>query len=102
MSSSFDNSKAEGERQKTKGKKVNSPFAFCPCLKETIVSKLIVLNQLVWDSSREKRAIKIGKLEDNDIVLQDPRASRNHAVIIKETGRLFYLRYREHKRNISE
>jgi two-component system response regulator HydG len=56
-----------------------------------IVSKLIVFlgNQLVWDSSREKRAIKIGKLEDNDIVLQDPRVSRNHAVIIKETGRFF-------------
>ena len=56
------------------------------------MSKLIVFlgNQVVWDSSREKRAIKIGKLGDNDIILQDPRVSRNHAVIVKEGGK-FYL-----------
>lgn len=55
------------------------------------MSKLIVFlgNQIVWDSSREKRAIKIGKLEDNDIVLQDPRVSRNHAVIVKEAGKFY-------------
>ena len=45
---------------------------------------------MVWDSSREKRAIKIGKREDNDIVLQDSRVSRNHAVIVKE-GEKFYI-----------
>jgi len=44
----------------------------------------------VWNSSREKRAIKIGKLGDNDIVLQDSRVSRNHAVIVKE-GTKFYV-----------
>ncbi len=47
-------------------------------------------NNIVWDSSREKRAIKIGKREDNDIVLQDSRVSRNHAVIVKE-GEKFYV-----------
>jgi DNA-binding NtrC family response regulator len=56
------------------------------------VPKLIVFlgNTIVWDSSREKRAIKIGKLEDNDIVLQDSRVSRNHAIIVKE-GDKFYV-----------
>ncbi len=44
---------------------------------------------LVWDSSREKRTIKIGKLEDNDIVLRDSRVSRHHAVIVKEAGKYF-------------
>jgi transcriptional regulator with GAF, ATPase, and Fis domain len=54
--------------------------------------KLIVFlgNTIVWDSSREKRAIKIGKLDDNDIVLQDSRVSRNHAIIVKE-GEKFYI-----------
>ena len=54
--------------------------------------KLIVFlgNNIVWNSSREKRAIKIGKLGDNDIVLQDSRVSRNHAVIVKE-GTKFYV-----------
>jgi len=54
--------------------------------------KLIVFlgNSIVWDSSREKRAIKIGKREDNDIILQDSRVSRNHAVIVKE-GERFYV-----------
>lgn len=56
------------------------------------MAKLIVFlgNTIVWDSSREKRAIKIGKREDNDIVLQDSRVSRNHAVIVKEAGK-YYL-----------
>lgn len=44
---------------------------------------------MVWDSSREKRAIKIGKREDNDIVLQDSRVSREHAVIVKEGGHFY-------------
>jgi transcriptional regulator with GAF, ATPase, and Fis domain len=43
----------------------------------------------VWDSSREKRTIKIGKLEDNDIMLQDSRVSRNHAIIVKEAGKYY-------------
>lgn len=53
--------------------------------------KLIVFlgNNIVWDSSREKRAIKIGKLSDNDIILQDSRVSRNHAVIVKEAERFY-------------
>ncbi len=46
--------------------------------------------KIVWDSSREKRAIKIGKLDDNDIVLRDSRVSRHHAVIVKE-GLKFYV-----------
>jgi len=56
------------------------------------VDKLFVFlgKNIVWDSSREKRAIKIGKLDDNDIVLQDSRVSRYHAVIVKEGG-VFYL-----------
>lgn len=45
---------------------------------------------MVWDSSRQKRAIKIGKRQDNDIVLQDSRVSRDHAVIVKE-GDTFYV-----------
>ena len=45
---------------------------------------------MVWDSSKEKRAIKIGKQADNDILLQDSRVSRNHAVIVKE-GERFYV-----------
>jgi transcriptional regulator with GAF, ATPase, and Fis domain len=55
------------------------------------VSKLIVFlgNTIVWDSSREKRTIKIGKLEDNDIILQDSRVSRNHAIIVKEAGKYY-------------
>ncbi len=44
---------------------------------------------MVWDSSREKRAIKIGKREDNDIVLQDSRVSREHAVIVREGGHFY-------------
>jgi transcriptional regulator with GAF, ATPase, and Fis domain len=47
-------------------------------------------NNIVWDSSREKRSIKIGKREDNDIVLQDSRVSRDHAIIVKE-GEKFYV-----------
>ena len=56
------------------------------------VPKLIVFlgKNIVWDVSREKRAIKIGKLEDNDIVLRDSRVSRYHAVIVKEADR-FYI-----------
>ncbi len=56
------------------------------------MDKLFVFlgKNIVWDSSREKRAIKIGKLDDNDIVLQDSRVSRYHAVIVKEGG-VFYL-----------
>ncbi len=52
------------------------------------VPKLIVFlgKNIVWDASREKRAIKIGKLEDNDIILRDSRVSRYHAVIVKEGG----------------
>lgn len=59
---------------------------------DVVVPKLLVFlgNTLVWDSSREKRAIKIGKREDNDIVLQDSRVSRDHAVIVKEGDR-FYI-----------
>lgn len=55
------------------------------------MSKLIVFlgNTIVWDSSREKRTIKIGKLEDNDIILQDSRVSRNHAIIVKEAGKYY-------------
>ncbi len=45
---------------------------------------------MVWDSSRPKRTIKIGKREENDIVLQDTRVSREHAVIVKEGGH-YYL-----------
>ncbi|MCP4401419.1 MAG: FHA domain-containing protein [bacterium] len=54
--------------------------------------KLIVFlgKKIVWDSSREKRAIKIGKLDDNDIVLRDSRVSRHHAAIVKE-GLKFYV-----------
>jgi transcriptional regulator with GAF, ATPase, and Fis domain len=47
-------------------------------------------NNIVWDSSREKRSIKIGKREDNDIILQDSRVSRDHAIIVKE-GERFYV-----------
>lgn len=56
-----------------------------------MASKLIIFlgNTIVWDSSREKRSIKIGKREDNDIVLQDSRVSRDHAVIVKEAGRYY-------------
>ncbi len=56
------------------------------------MSKLLVFlgNKIVWDSSREKRAIKIGKRQENDIFLQDSRVSRDHAVIVKE-GDDFYL-----------
>ena len=55
------------------------------------MSKLIVFlgKNIVWDSSREKRTIKIGKLDDNDIVLRDSRVSRNHAVILKEGGKFY-------------
>ncbi len=54
-------------------------------------SQLIIFlgNTIVWDSSREKRSIKIGKREDNDIVLQDSRVSRDHAVIVKEAGKYY-------------
>lgn len=54
--------------------------------------KLIVFlgKKIVWDSSREKRAIKIGKLDDNDIVLRDSRVSRHHATIVKEASK-FYI-----------
>ena len=45
--------------------------------------------KIVWDSSREKRAIKIGKLDDNDIVLRDSRVSRHHAVIVKEAAKFY-------------
>lgn len=53
-----------------------------------VASKLIIFlgNTIVWDSSREKRSIKIGKREDNDIVLQDSRVSRDHAMIVREAG----------------
>jgi transcriptional regulator with GAF, ATPase, and Fis domain len=56
------------------------------------MAKLIIFlgNKVVWDSSRQKRAIKLGKREDNDIVLQDSRVSRDHAVIVKE-GDKFYI-----------
>lgn len=56
------------------------------------VPKLIIFlgKNVVWDASREKRAIKIGKFEDNDIVLRDPRVSRYHAVIVKE-GSVYYV-----------
>ena len=55
------------------------------------MSKLIVFlgKKIVWDSSREKRAIKIGKLDDNDIVLRDSRVSRNHAVIVREREKFY-------------
>jgi len=57
----------------------------------TVPKLLIFLGKhIVWDSSREKRAIKIGKLDDNDIILPDPRVSRNHAIIVKE-GDTFYV-----------
>lgn len=57
-----------------------------------MVSKLIIFlgNNIVWDSSRDKRSIKIGKREDNDIILQDPRVSRDHAIIVREAGK-YYL-----------
>ncbi len=56
------------------------------------MKKLLVFlgKNIVWDGSRDKRTIKIGKLDDNDIVLQDSRVSRNHAVIVKEGG-TFYV-----------
>ncbi len=56
------------------------------------VPKLLVFlgKKVVWDASKEKRAIKIGKLDDNDIVLRDSRVSRYHAVIVKE-GERYYV-----------
>ena len=56
-----------------------------------MASKLIIFlgNTIVWDSSREKRSIKIGKREDNDIVLPDSRVSRDHAIIVKEAGKYY-------------
>ena len=47
------------------------------------VPQLIVLleNNVIWNSSDTKQTLKIGKHTDNDIILQDTRVSRNHAVI---------------------
>jgi pSer/pThr/pTyr-binding forkhead associated (FHA) protein len=45
--------------------------------KATSAALLIVSSSRVY--SFEKQVIKIGRLEDNDLIIDDPRVSRNHA-----------------------
>ena len=45
--------------------------------KTTSAALLIVSSSKVY--SFEKKVIKIGRLEDNDLIIDDPRVSRNHA-----------------------
>ena len=52
--------------------------------KSTFAALLIVSSSKVY--SFEKQVIKIGRLEDNDLIIDDPRVSRNHAELRYHEG----------------